>query len=87
MLLDPDDRPRPPEAILQSCFGLTASEARLASHVSSGETLEAAADRLAISYETARKHLKAVFAKTDTHRQADLIALLARIASGPQGGR
>ncbi|TIS49136.1 helix-turn-helix transcriptional regulator [Mesorhizobium sp.] len=86
VLLDPDARPRPPEAVLRSCFGLTASEARLARHVSSGEALEAAADELAISYETARNHLKAIFAKTDTHRQGDLIALLARIASGPSGG-
>ncbi|RWD97794.1 helix-turn-helix transcriptional regulator [Mesorhizobium sp.] len=87
VLLDPDSRPRPPEAVLRSCFGLTVSEARLACHVSSGEALEAAADELAISYETARNHLKAIFAKTDTHRQAELIALLARVANGPQGGR
>ncbi|TGT63711.1 helix-turn-helix transcriptional regulator [Mesorhizobium sp. M00.F.Ca.ET.170.01.1.1] len=86
VLLDPDARPRPPEAVLRSCFGLTASEARLARHVSSGEALESAADELAITYETARNHLKAIFAKTDTHRQGELIALLARIASGPPGG-
>lgn len=86
VLLDPDARPRPPEAVLRSCFGLTACEAKLARHVSSGEALEAAADELAISYETARNHLKAIFAKTDTHRQAELIALLAKVASGPQGG-
>ena len=32
-----------------------------------------------ITRETARNHLKSVFLKTDTHRQSQLVALLARL--------
>ncbi|CAH2395013.1 hypothetical protein MES4922_110358 [Mesorhizobium ventifaucium] len=64
--------------------GLTAAEARLARRVSLGAELKAVADDLGVTYETARNHLKAVFAKTETHRQPELVALLARIASTAQ---
>ncbi|AZO32302.1 hypothetical protein [Mesorhizobium sp. M1B.F.Ca.ET.045.04.1.1] len=59
VILDPDSDPRPPETMLRSYFGLTAAEAGLASHVSSGRKLESIAHELGISYETARNHLKA----------------------------
>lgn len=64
-----------PEEILQSVFGLTSAEARLASLLVGGGSLDQSADALGIAYETARNQLKAVFAKTGTHRQAELIAL------------
>ncbi|MER8475990.1 helix-turn-helix transcriptional regulator [Mesorhizobium sp. M1163] len=82
VLIDPDARPPPAEAVLQSCFGLTTSEARLARKICSGHGVETAADELGVSYETARNQLKSVFAKTDTHRQSELVALLTRLSSG-----
>ena len=53
-------------------------EARIAQHIASGSTLDATADSLGMARETARTHLKAVFAKTDTHRQSELAILLSR---------
>jgi hypothetical protein len=44
-----------------------------------GTSLEQAAQELNISTETARSQLKAVFAKTDTHRQSELVALLGSL--------
>jgi DNA-binding CsgD family transcriptional regulator len=82
VLIDPDARPRPPEAALRSAFGLTAAEARLAIKLAAGEPLEAAADALGIAKGTARVQLKAVFAKLDLHRQSELVALMARLLSG-----
>lgn len=82
ILIDPDARPPPPEAVLQSCFRLTASEARLARKICSGHGVEAAADELGVSYETGRNQLKSVFAKTQTHRQSELVALLTRLSNG-----
>ncbi|MGI8568738.1 MAG: helix-turn-helix transcriptional regulator, partial [Methylocella sp.] len=38
-----------------------------------------AARELNISRETARNQLKAVFAKTGTHRQSELVALLLQV--------
>jgi DNA-binding CsgD family transcriptional regulator len=74
-----EPKPRPAAPLLAHAFDLSAAEAKLASVLATGASLEAAADELCISRETARTQLKAIFAKTDTHRQGQLVALLARI--------
>ena len=84
VIVDPDTRPRPPEATLRSCFGLTSAEAKLAKAIAAGETLERVADELEISYATARNQLKAVFLKTGAHRQVELVTLLARLLDSSQ---
>jgi DNA-binding CsgD family transcriptional regulator len=81
VVLDPDARPTPPEETLRVAFGLTSAEGRLASRLGTGESLDAAADCLGISKETARCHLKAIFDKTGAHRQSELVALLGRLAA------
>jgi DNA-binding CsgD family transcriptional regulator len=63
--------------LLRCHFGLTPAEARLALQLVAGETLRSAAAKLGISYETARTHLKTVFNKTGTCRQAELVIVLA----------
>jgi DNA-binding CsgD family transcriptional regulator len=79
LLLDLSER-RPPESrLLITSFGLTAAEARLAALIGAGETIERAAEQLGISMQTARTQLKSVFGKTGTHRQAELVALIARL--------
>lgn len=77
--------------ILQSLYGLTPAEARLACALSRGRDLSALSDEWQVSRETLRTHLKHVLAKTDTKRQADLVRLLAgapwKLASqGTNGG-
>jgi DNA-binding CsgD family transcriptional regulator/PAS domain-containing protein len=79
VLVDLDRQERPPHAVLHACFGLTSAEANLAASLAAGATLEGAADQLGICKETARSQLKAVFDKTQTHRQAELVALMARM--------
>jgi DNA-binding CsgD family transcriptional regulator len=61
---------------LRCHFGLTLAEARLALHLVTGETLRTAAAKLSISYETARSHLKNIFHKTGTGRQAELVVVV-----------
>jgi DNA-binding CsgD family transcriptional regulator len=68
-------------ADLWSPFHLTPAESRLATWISSGMSLRDSANQIGITYETARNQLKAVFAKTGAHRQAELVALRAS-ASG-----
>ena len=75
-----DTRPELPESRLMLLFGLTPAEARLAARFGAGETLEEAADALSISSGTARNQLKAIFSKTETNRQAELVALLWRVS-------
>jgi DNA-binding CsgD family transcriptional regulator len=70
---------RPDLTQLCAAFGLTAAEAKLAAKVASGTGVDGAAASLGVSRETARTQLKAVFAKTNTRRQAELAGLLARL--------
>ena len=72
-------KPGPPAAILAKTFRLTPSEAKLASIVARGASTQIAARELKISRDTAPNQLKAVFAKTDTHRQSELVALLLQV--------
>jgi DNA-binding CsgD family transcriptional regulator len=72
-------KPGPPPAILAKTFRLTPSEAKLACVIASGASPYIAARELKISRETARNQLKSVFAKTDTHRQSELVALLLQV--------
>ena len=60
-------------------FGLTPAEAQLAVFLAAGGSLEEYAGQAIISIETARSQLKRVFAKTETHRQGELVALLSRL--------
>jgi DNA-binding CsgD family transcriptional regulator len=72
-------RPGAPAAILAKTFRLTPSEAKLACIIARGAPPVIAARELMISRETARNQLKSVFAKTDTHRQSELVALLMQV--------
>ena len=61
-------------------FGLTSTEARLAHEIVAGRSLQQAAENLDISVGHARQRLKAIFSKTGTARQVELVALLAKLA-------
>lgn len=63
---------------LQSRFGFTAAEARLAGALLAGQPLAGASRALGVSVMTARSHLRSMFAKTRTHRQADLLRVLQK---------
>lgn len=77
-LMTPQPRQGPADADLRRHYGLTPAEARVASGVAAGATLKEIAGLQVMSYETVRLHLKRVFAKTGTNRQADLVQLLVR---------
>ena len=61
---------------LREIFGLTVTEADLADLLVRGFSLRDISDRLRISIWTARSHLRAIFQKTRTHRQGELIAVI-----------
>jgi DNA-binding CsgD family transcriptional regulator/PAS domain-containing protein len=75
---DPEQRVEPPIEALRRLWGLTRAEARVASLLMAGERLEDIAEQLRVQTNTARAHLKQVFAKTETHRQAELVVVLLR---------
>ena len=71
---------RPPVSrILRSAFGLTPAETRIAIGISLGKSPAAVAQVNGVAVATVRAHLKSVFAKTRTHRQAELAALIGRM--------
>ncbi|HVV41584.1 MAG TPA: helix-turn-helix transcriptional regulator [Nitrobacter sp.] len=79
VLIDPASGHKPPAATLQEAFKLTPTEARLASLMATGDSLDSICDVLEISKETGRNHLKAIFAKTGVHRQGELIRMIVRL--------
>jgi len=61
-------------------YGITNAEARLLGILSNGQGLFEAAKELAITRNTARTHMRNIYAKVGTHRQSDLVRLLHRFA-------
>lgn len=76
LLSAPDQHPPLPRGVLASLFGLTPTECRIAAALLEGLRSEEIAEQMSISPTTVAFHLRNLFQKTDTHRQADLIALL-----------
>lgn len=85
-LVDPERRVELPLEALRQLYGLTPAEARLAALVGEGLGLPEVAARLGVCRETAKSNLRAVFAKTGTRRQAELVRLLLT-GPGLCGGR
>jgi DNA-binding CsgD family transcriptional regulator len=65
--------------VLSVAFSLTAAEAKVASLIAAGSSPEEIASKQQVSRETIRSQIKAIFAKTGTHRQSELAALVSRI--------
>ncbi|NNU81383.1 response regulator [Halovulum dunhuangense] len=75
MLSDPErQRPLDPRTLRQ-LFDLTPTEADVARLVAEGLRRNQIASRLGLSPTTIAFHLRNIFEKTGTHRQADLVAL------------
>ena len=76
LVTDPVSGARPPLEALAAIYGFTPSETALASLLVEGHTLKETAGRLGVTMNTVKTHLKQLFAKTNTGRQADLIRLV-----------
>lgn len=81
VLRDPGARPIIPAATLTRLFGLTSAESLLASELARGASLDEAASHLGIRRNTARTHLQAIFMKTGTNRQGELVRVLFNSAA------
>lgn len=75
-VIDPAAAPLPDPGVLQDLFGFTPAEAALATDILAGHDLAASAARRRITLHTARAHLRRLFEKTGTNRQAELMRLL-----------
>ena len=75
-LVDPELNQTIPTDVLRTLFGLSPAEARLALSVFEGNSLSEAAELNRVSRETVKTQMNAVFAKTGTRRQGELVRLL-----------
>lgn len=73
----------PSLAQLERRFGLTRAEGRVVRRLVQGRSLNEIAEELSVSAETVRTHAKRAMQKTDTHRQAELVALVLRLGVHP----
>ena len=77
---DPLRRQNVPGDVLAALFGLTPAECQIAVLLAHGNRLEEIATHLRVSQTTIAYHMRNLYQKTGTNRQADLIAL---VLTGP----
>jgi DNA-binding CsgD family transcriptional regulator len=77
---DPERSAMPPHHMLAEMFGLTPAEAGVAAGIAAGRQLAEIATDRGVGIETIRWYSKVVFGKTQTRGQAELAALLTRLA-------
>jgi DNA-binding CsgD family transcriptional regulator len=78
VITDPERHAELPVEIIQRLLQLTRQEAALTVALAGGLDLKEVSQRLGISTHTAHTHLNRAMAKTSTHRQAELVALVYR---------
>ena len=76
LLFDPERNRQVPTGLLRHRYQLTAAEERIALRLLQGQDIKEIADCLRLSRETVRAHLRAIFRKTETRRQSELISRL-----------
>ena len=65
---------------VMDAFGLTPAEARVAVAASTGVSIPSVATSLLLSQNTIKTHLRRIYAKTGTSRQAELARIIASLA-------
>ncbi len=80
-IIDPERQPPASTRLLIELYKLTRKEAVIAAKLSGGKSIKQVARELSVTYETARTHLRRIFSKTGTSRQAELLLLLWRLST------
>jgi DNA-binding CsgD family transcriptional regulator len=85
-IVDPDSSRLPAASDLRNIFGLTSSEAAIATELCLGRDLDEIATLRQVTTGTLRTQLKTILFKTGTRRQSELVALLLRYSRLPAQG-
>jgi DNA-binding CsgD family transcriptional regulator len=78
-ILDPESRTAPEGEVLSQLYGLSPSEARVLMELTSGRSVNQIAAANRVSRNTVRTQLQRILEKTGTNRQAEAVALVARL--------
>ncbi|HKW18435.1 MAG TPA: helix-turn-helix transcriptional regulator, partial [Terriglobales bacterium] len=76
---DPGVRIRPRNELLQSLFGLTPAECRIALLIGDGVATPEIRELAGITTNTLKTHLASIYRKTNTQRQTQLVKLISLI--------
>ncbi|WP_455272862.1 LuxR C-terminal-related transcriptional regulator [Rhizobium herbae] len=79
LIEDVDENTPNSPAGLRELFQFTPAEIEIALLLAQGLSAREIAEQRAITYETARTHIRSIYRKTDTGRHAELTALLSRL--------
>lgn len=79
MFYHPQSAPAIDPGLLYAVFGLSPAESRIAAMLAEGLSLKQIAQVNGTQHETVRKQLKAIYQKTSTNRQPELIRLLLHL--------
>ncbi|WP_143130444.1 helix-turn-helix transcriptional regulator [Paraburkholderia sartisoli] len=82
----PPSAPPVDEDLLAAAFDLTPAECRVAHFLAGGMSPKEIATRIGVQHDTVRKQLQAIYQKTATNRQPDLVRLLLHLP-GNGGGQ
>jgi DNA-binding CsgD family transcriptional regulator len=77
---DPEQRPRPPQEVLNSLFGLTPAESRVALLLTDGHSVRRIAEMIGVKNSTLKSQLSSIYRKTSTSRQSELMRLMMQFA-------
>jgi DNA-binding CsgD family transcriptional regulator len=80
---DPAQKARPTHDTLRTLFGLTPAECRVALLLGDGKSPRQIAQLLAVSSNTVKSQVSAIYAKTGTSRHAELVRLMASLQGSP----
>lgn len=81
LITDPSETPPTAAELFRLLYQLSPAEVRVTESLAEGLSLQETADRLFISLNTAKTHLKHIFTKTNTGRQTELIRVIANLNS------
>ncbi len=79
---DPTSRPQSRSATMRALYAITPSEARVADLLLQGLETRDVANKLGMTLETTRFHVKRVLAKTGVKRQTELMRLMLSLPQG-----
>ena len=79
-VVDPSAQAVVREQAVGALLGLTAAQSRVACALARGSTVGDIATMLSVSDSTVRFHLRAIFERTETRRQSDLVRLVLTVS-------
>src|SRR6476469_10232052 len=79
LFFHPESSPAIDPSLLFAVFGLTPAEARIAALLAEGLSLKEIARAQGTQHDTVRKQLGAIYQKTRTNRQPELVRLLLHL--------